>query len=97
MGRSRGGLTTKIHALVDAEGRLVDRVLTAGQAPDGKPAVAIVSFSRMRSCSQTALTTATPFATWLRSEAHGQTWIARPQGEWSFGVNNYSKQNFAHS
>ncbi|WP_394885705.1 IS5 family transposase (plasmid) [Mesorhizobium sp. AaZ16] len=42
MGRSRGGLTTKIHALVDAEGRSVDLVLTAGQAHDGKPAVAML-------------------------------------------------------
>jgi transposase len=39
MGRSRGGLTTKIHALVDAEGRPIDLVLTAGQAHDGKPAI----------------------------------------------------------
>jgi len=34
MGRFRGGLTTKIHALVDAEGRPVRLVLTAGQAGD---------------------------------------------------------------
>ena len=34
MGRSRGGLTTKIHALVDAEGRPVRLELTAGQAAD---------------------------------------------------------------
>jgi transposase len=34
MGRSRGGLTTKIHALVDAEGRPVRIMLTAGQAGD---------------------------------------------------------------
>ena len=34
MGRSRGGLTTKIHALVDAEGRPVALALTAGQAHD---------------------------------------------------------------
>lgn len=34
MGRSRGGLTTKIHALVDAEGRPVRLLLTAGQAND---------------------------------------------------------------
>ena len=32
MGHSRGGLTTKIHALVDAEGRPVRLELTAGQA-----------------------------------------------------------------
>lgn len=34
MGRSRGGLTTKIHALVDAEGRPIHLLLTAGQAGD---------------------------------------------------------------
>ena len=34
MGRSRGGLTTKIHALVDAEGRPIRLELTAGQAAD---------------------------------------------------------------
>jgi transposase len=30
MGRSRGGLTTKIHALVDADGRPVRLELTPG-------------------------------------------------------------------
>ena len=35
MGRSRGGLTTKIHALVDAEGRPMRLELTPGQAHDG--------------------------------------------------------------
>ena len=39
MGRSRGGLTTKIHALVDAEGRPIRLKLTAGQAHDGRSAV----------------------------------------------------------
>lgn len=34
MGRSRGGLTTKIHALVDAEGRAVHLSLSPGQAHD---------------------------------------------------------------
>lgn len=38
MGRSRGGLTTKIHALVDADGRPILLKLTAGQAHDGRPA-----------------------------------------------------------
>ena len=38
MGRSRGGLTTKIHALVDAEGRPVRIALTAGQAGDAPAA-----------------------------------------------------------
>jgi len=35
MGRSRGGLTTKIHALVDAEGLPIALKLTEGQAHDG--------------------------------------------------------------
>lgn len=34
MGRSRGGLTSKIHALVDAEGRPVALRLTGGQVAD---------------------------------------------------------------
>lgn len=34
MGRSRGGLTSKIHALVDAEGRPVSLRLTGGQIAD---------------------------------------------------------------
>jgi transposase len=38
MGRSRGGLTTRIHALVDAEGRPVRIALTAGQAGDAPAA-----------------------------------------------------------
>ncbi len=38
MGRSRGGLTTKIHALVDADGRPIMLKLTAGQAHDGRSA-----------------------------------------------------------
>jgi transposase len=38
MGRSRGGLTTKVHALVDANGLPVALKLTAGQAHDGRSA-----------------------------------------------------------
>jgi len=38
MGRSRGGLTTKIHALVDAKGLPVALKLTPGQAHDGRSA-----------------------------------------------------------
>ena len=34
MGRSRGGLTSKIHALVDAEGRPINIRLTGGQIAD---------------------------------------------------------------
>jgi transposase len=38
MGRSRGGLTTKIHALVDACGLPILLKLTEGQAHDGRSA-----------------------------------------------------------
>ena len=38
MGRSRGGLTTKIHAVVDANGLPVTLKLTPGQAHDGRSA-----------------------------------------------------------
>ena len=38
MGRSRGGLTTKIHALVDAIGLPIALKLTEGQAHDGRSA-----------------------------------------------------------
>ncbi|PYE29800.1 IS4 family transposase [Rhizobium sp. PP-F2F-G38] len=43
MGRSRGGLTTKIHALVDANGRPVRLELTAGQAADAPIAETLLS------------------------------------------------------
>jgi transposase len=36
LGRSRGGLTTKIHAVVDAQGLPIRLGLTAGQAHDGQ-------------------------------------------------------------
>lgn len=36
MGRSRDGLTTKIHVLVDALGRPIRLKLTEGQAHDGR-------------------------------------------------------------
>ncbi len=38
MGRSRGGLTTKIHVVVDANGNPVSLKLTEGQAHDGRSA-----------------------------------------------------------
>lgn len=42
MGHSRGGLTTKIHALVDAEGRPLRLVLTPGQAGDAPVGAALL-------------------------------------------------------
>ena len=43
MGRSRGGLTTKIHALVDANGLPIGLKITEGQAHDGRSAADMVS------------------------------------------------------
>lgn len=43
MGRSRGRLTTKIHAVVDANGLPVAIVLTEGQAHDGRSAAGLLA------------------------------------------------------
>ena len=43
MGRSRGGLTTKIHALVDARGRPIRLHLTAGQKSDIEAAPGLIA------------------------------------------------------
>lgn len=42
MGRSRGGLTTKIHALVDANGLPIRLKLSAGQAHDARSGVSLL-------------------------------------------------------
>lgn len=42
MGRSRGGLTSKLHALVDAEGRPVGLRLTGGQVHDASEAEELI-------------------------------------------------------
>ena len=42
MGRSRGGLTTKIHAMVDADGRPVKLALSPGQAHDCTRALSLL-------------------------------------------------------
>jgi transposase len=66
MGRSRGGLTTKIHALVDANGLPVALKLSEGQAQDGKSAQDMLTrLGLARSSWPIAPTTATPCArTW---------------------------------
>lgn len=43
MGRSRGGLTTKIHAMVDANGLPIGLRLSEGQADDGHSAHALLA------------------------------------------------------
>jgi transposase len=50
LGRSRGGLTTKIHALVDGQGRPLCFLLTPGQAADCRQAQTLLeglSFERL--------------------------------------------------
>ena len=42
LGRSRGGLTTKIHVVVDAQGLPIRLGLTAGQTHDGQIADALL-------------------------------------------------------
>jgi transposase len=42
MGRSRGGLTTKIHAVVDANGNPITLALSEGQAHDGRRAAELL-------------------------------------------------------
>jgi transposase len=49
MGRSRGGLTSKIHAVVDTNGLPVRLELTAGEAHDNRLALSLLS--RLRSGS----------------------------------------------
>ena len=46
MGRSRGGLTTKIHALTDAHGLPLELVLTPGQAADCPTAAKLLGHLR---------------------------------------------------
>jgi transposase len=46
MGRSRGGLTTKIHTVVDANGNPIALKLTEGQAHDGRSAADLLDSVR---------------------------------------------------
>ena len=67
MGRSRGGLTTKIHALVDAEGRPVRLTLTAGQAMPGDRVWAVAHDGSSADGSQFEPSdTLTPCVCWRR-------------------------------
>jgi transposase len=48
MGRSRGGLTSKIHAVVDANGLPVRLALTSGEAYDNRLAGKLLTRLRLR-------------------------------------------------
>ena len=43
MGRSRGGLSTKIHMVVDARGQPIRFILTGGQAGDAPQAIPLLT------------------------------------------------------
>ena len=74
MGRSRGGLTTKIHALVDAEGLPIALKLTEGQAHDGRSAQDMLGdLAEGQILLPTAPTTAMPFVKASLSAALGAT------------------------
>ena len=65
IGRSRGGRTTKIHALTDGLCRPIAFLLTGGQVADctAGERIAASRCPRARSCTPTRATTAMPFAT----------------------------------
>jgi transposase len=73
MGRSRGGLSSKIHARVDAEGRPIRIALTPGQAQDGTAAEGLLANLK-------------PGATLLADKAYDSNAIreqAQDQGVWA--------------
>ena len=69
MGRSRGGLTTKIHAVVDAEGRPITLALTPGQAHDGRAAAGLLGTIRG---GDILLADRAYDADWLRADVAGR-------------------------
>ena len=73
MGRSRGGLTSKIHAVVDTNGLPVRLALTAGEAHDNRLAGRLLS----RLKSGTMLLTDRGYdADWIRA-------LVRRRGAWA--------------
>jgi transposase len=73
MGRSRGGLTSKIHALVDTNGLPVRLALTAGEAHDNRLAGKLLS--RLKSGAM-LLADRGYDADWIRS-------LATEKGAWA--------------
>ena len=70
MGRSRGGLTTKIHALTDAHGLPVELVLTPGQAGDCPVAAQLLGHLRENTI---VLADKAYDADWLRRQIEAAT------------------------
>ena len=79
MGRSRGGLTTKIDALVDTMGLPIALTLSEGQAHDGRSAASMLgALGPGQSSSPIAPTTATRPPRHHRARSLGQHQAARP-------------------
>jgi transposase len=73
MGRSRGGLTSKIHAVVDTNGLPVRLALTPGEAHDNRPCSVLLGAL----LPQTMLLADRGYdADWIRE-------LARQQGAWA--------------
>ena len=83
MGRSRGGLTSKIHALVDSSGLPIRLALTTGEAHDNRLAAKLLS--RLKSwdqcCWLTVDTMQTGSETLFASTAPGQISHRREIGQ----------------
>ena len=74
MGRSRGGLTSKIHAVVDTNGLSVHLALTPGEAHDNRLCSVLLSaLLPERCCSRIAATTRTGSGSLPASKEHGRT------------------------
>jgi transposase len=72
MGRSRGGLTSKIHAVVDTNGLPIPLALTPGEAHDNRLCSVLLSALLL----QTMLLAGGYDADWIRE-------FARQQGAWA--------------
>ena len=77
MGRSHGGLTTKVNALTDALGRLRDMILTPGQTGDCPAAAYLIGHPRPGSI---LLTVKAYEADWLLTAVAGAAPNIRPCG-----------------
>ena len=64
LGRSRGGLTTKVHMLADALGRPLRLIVTAGRVGDITQARRCSMAKPAGPCSPTKPMTAMPYAQW---------------------------------
>ena len=69
MGRSRGGLSTKIHALVDADGLPIRLSLTPGQTSDVQGAEVLLNDLR---CNAVVLGDKGYDADWIRAKIEAQ-------------------------